>query len=363
MYKYLALLLCLPLPAQIVTRRVTSSVDVPAYRPIMFQTPCNTACQVIAQTGTSPAFGITVQSLSSGVMAEIATGGELTCEFDGPPQPGYTATALNGYCHYDSTVVNDSDVCSDKSAIGRIQALRPDLGPNFATVNFRQIAARGTKVCTTTPGIKDAVQAVQSTSTGPQGPKGDTGATGATGSVGATGPQGPQGIMGATGPAGPTGATGAVGASGAKGDTGGTGPAGPQGIAGPSGSMGATGNTGPQGLTGATGPQGPAGTYTNGFQWGTCVAISASTALTTSQTCVVIPAGAPAITLTFPASPSNGYTFMIFNGSSNTLTLASSKGIVQPGSTSISTTYNISSGVTIRALYDGASSTPIYRLY
>ncbi|MBL4668036.1 MAG: hypothetical protein JKY30_02080 [Flavobacteriales bacterium] len=152
-----------------------------------------------------------------------------------------------------------------------------------------------------------------STVPGPQGPAGLTGATGAASTV--AGPQGPTGLTGATGaastvagPQGPTGLTGATGAASTV--------AGPQGPTGPTGATGAAstvagpqGPVGPTGLTGATGASG--GNLSANI-------VSTNTTLNTNNQ-IVIAIGT--VTVTMPASPTNGQIVYFYHDSGTGLTI------------------------------------------
>ena len=126
------------------------------------------------------------------------------------------------------------------------------------------------------------------------GPTGPTGATGAASTV--PGPQGPAGLTGATGaastvagPQGPTGLTGATGTAST--------------VAGPQGPVG------PTGLTGATGASG--GNLSANI-------VSTNTTLNTNNQ-IVIAIGT--VTVTMPASPTNGQIVYFYHDSGTGLTI------------------------------------------
>lgn len=204
--------------------------------------------QVIPQTGTNPIYGVASSTASTGGVINVSKFGICEALFDGPVPSsaiGLVAYPLNGYFHTDPSVTSDTNIDITHGTGGRIMGLLPNLGPNYALINFEGSARRGVGIVSAdVSDFAASVKANQNTSVG---------------ATGATGPQGPTGFTGATGPQGATGATGSVGATGATGATGTQGIAGPQGATGTQGTVGATGPSGAQGVAGATGAVGPAG--------------------------------------------------------------------------------------------------------
>ena len=193
-------------------------------------------------------------------------------------------------------------------------------------------------------GLNGATGATGLGATGATGLIGGTGATGATGLTGTTGATGEQGIVaqstapsdtnilwldtsipgitgvgatGATGIAGVDGATGATG-SGATGATGSNGTNGATGATGSNGTDGATGATGSNGTDGATGATGTAGV--NGATGATGVT-GATGPVAGSNTQIIFN----------DASSPNGSANLIFNKSTNNLTITGN--VISTGTT------------------------------